>query len=120
MDLRAAYDDAVLALVNDTQVIIRMLLPLRAKAAVPFHVALRHRHAVVALSTELVVFLYSLFVLGLATLGHLFGNDMEGEESIGADLFDQHHQGRPFTRAGGDQTAALEQVLSVAWQMVIT
>src|SRR5713101_5932585 len=109
MDLRAAHDDAILALVNDTQVIIRMLLPLRPQAAVTLYIALRHSHAVVALPTELIVFLHSLFVLGLATLGHLFGNDMESEEGIGADLFDQHHQGRPFARAGGDETAALEQ-----------
>ena len=120
VDLGSAYHDAVVAPVNNAHIIVRMVLALGAHAAVPFDIALGHGHRIIIIPTQLIVFFDPLAILSRAVLGHFFGNNVQRQERVRANLFNQNNQRGSLTGTGGNQTAALEQVFGVLGQVIIT
>src|SRR5262245_53414608 len=96
MDLGTAHDNTVRAALYYAQIIIGMLLSLRPKATIALHVTLCNSHTVIAISAQLIVFLHSLFVFQLSSLGHFFRNDVQGKQGIRPDLFNENDKRRTF------------------------
>ncbi len=107
MDLGAAHHDTVRPLLDHAHVIIGMLLRGRPERAVALDVGLRHGDRQVIVAAIAVIPGDALAVGGLARGGHPLADDMQRIERVGADLLDQHDQGRALARGGRDQFAAL-------------
>ena len=119
VDFGAAHHDAVRPFVDDTHVVIGMNLLRRRPAAVALHVGLGHGDGQVLGGAVAVKRLHARQVIGLEAVVHVPRHHVQGEEGIGADLLDQHHQGAAQGGSGLDELAALEQVVAVAGQMVV-
>jgi len=119
MDLGAPHHDTVGALFDHAHVIVGMVLRGGSERAVALDVGLRHRDREVVVAAIAMVLRDALAVLGLARGRHPLAQDVERVKRVGADLLDQHDQGRALAGRGRDKLAALEQIVGVARQMKV-
>ena len=119
MDLGAAHDDAVGALLDDSHVVVRMVLLRGAERAIALDVGLRDGDSEIVVAAIAVVLVDAIAILGLAGGREPLADDVQREQRVGADFLDQHHQRRALARRGRDQRAALEQVVAVLRNMVV-
>ena len=119
MDLGAAHHDAVGAFLDHAHVVVGMVLRGGSERAIALDVGLRHRDREIVVAAVAMILRDPLAVLGLAGGRHPLAHDMQRVERVGADLLDQHDQGRALAGRGRDKFAALEQVIGVARQMEV-
>ncbi len=119
MDLGAAHDDSVGTLLDDSHVVIRMVLLRGAERAIALDVGLRNGDSEIVVAAFAVVLVDAIAILGLARRGQPLADDMQREERVGADFLDQHDQRRALAGRGRDQRAALEQVVAILRNMVV-
>ena len=119
VDLGAAHHDAIGALLDHAHIIVGMVLRGGSERAIALDVGLRHRDREIVVAAIAMILRDPLAVLGLASGRHPLAHDMQCVERVGADLLDQHDQGRALAGRGRDKFAALEQVIGVARQMEV-
>ena len=117
--LGAAQRQAVGVLRHHADVIVGVGLPGRSLAAIALDVGLRHRHREVAVPAAGVERFDPLQVAGPLFAVQAPGDQAQGEQRVGADLLDQHHQGAAEGRGPLDERAALEQVFRGARDRVV-
>ncbi len=108
---RAAHDDSVGTLLDDSHIVVRVILLRRSQRSIALDVGLRHRDCEIVIAAFAVVLLNALAVLGLASSRQPLADNVQRQQRVGPDLSDQHHQRRTLARRGCDQCAALEQVV---------
>src|SRR5262245_25454667 len=92
MHLCSTHNDAVAGFPDYVNVVVWMLLHLRAQTAITLDVSLSNRYCRVVGATPLKKFHYAVIVLCAEVLVRLLCNEVKREESVCANLFDQDYQ----------------------------
>ena len=119
VDLGAAHDDTVGALLDDSHVVVGMVLLRGSERAIALDVGLRDGDREIVVAAIAVVLVDALAILGFAGRGEPLADDVQREQRVGADFLDQHDQRRTLARRGCDQRAAFEQVVAVLRNMIV-
>ena len=119
MDLGAAHDDTVGALLDDSHVVVGMVLLRGSERAIALDVGLRDGDREIVVAAIAVVLVDALAILGFARRREALTDDAQCEQRVGADFLDQDDQRRTLARRGCDQRTALEQVVAVLRDVIV-